>query len=134
MPPLRVFCIASTISPSFLRRKGAIIILLSLHQSNGHQPLFHNHKPWCFLLLFFFEKKKLWSKCLHVCFSCWFYHDLILSYMLICVAPNVCRVFCVICLSKCTFNNNSVISKMSLFDWMLYPFSSLFFVVGVLTN
>ena len=53
MPPLRVFCIASTISPSFLRRKGAIIILLSLHQSNGQQPLFQILECWCHLLHFF---------------------------------------------------------------------------------
>ncbi|KAK7300556.1 hypothetical protein RJT34_11402 [Clitoria ternatea] len=53
--PLRVFCIASTTSPSFLRRKGAIIILLSLHQSNGQQPPFHNLESCrCLLLSFYF--------------------------------------------------------------------------------
>lgn len=68
MQPLRGFCIASTISPSFLRRKGATIISLSLHQWNEQHPLFHNLENLGALFYIF----GLWCK-VFVCFSFWFY-------------------------------------------------------------
>lgn len=76
MQPLREFCIASTISLSFLRRKGAIIIWSSLRQSNVQQPPFQNLEcRWLLTAFVLFESRGCFgppSKCLYV----WFFLSL----------------------------------------------------------
>jgi hypothetical protein len=70
MQPLRAFCIASTISLNFLRRKGVIIILSSLHQSNVLQPPFQNLE--CFLCSVLKDEGLLVCQAASVCLYVWF--------------------------------------------------------------
>lgn len=112
MQPLRAFCIASTISLSFLRRKGATIILSSLHQSNVQQPPFQNLECWCLLIAFvlFWKKRVFWSfkQVFVVCVVFFFLHNCSIItchfsdvYLYMCGVQILCDLFI-----QCTFSTD----------------------------
>lgn len=130
MQPLRAFCIASTISPSFSRRKGAIIIWQSLHQSNGRrqqqQPLFQNLEC-CFL----FFNRTFWSiEQVFVCVAFFFFsfhRSLATSFLIFftytCVACKSCVVY--LYNGHSVMTNECVICEIIILIWwycLLYNF------------